>query len=771
MLFAIVVGWSAQVAAQTSAPTRIAYEQCVADLDNWAYACGTYLLVDGTVIAVPAGFEPKWSPDGGRIALLVGDDMVVIALSDQSFTNLTNHPAGYQSVAWSPDATRIAFASDRDGPLHLYVMDADGSNLRRLTSMEGFTGSFAWSPDGTRIAFSRSSGASTELDIVNSDGSSTVGPVAYPGSGGGLSWSFDGSQIAFMCPVGLCAVKLADGTTTQLTTEADFDPVYSPSDNRIAFKTLRFGGDTEVAVLNLDGSVTRVAPETPGVRPVWSPGGTSLVFGGTAIVGYTGRCYFGGGAHNADDFCVPETGVFTVNADGTGLQMIAFGDSPDWFKPMPGRPVSSFTAVCNGTACDFDGRRSYEQNGTIRTYSWDFGDGTSETGPTVNHIYPAGATYPVTLTVSDESGHTDALRENITANASPIASFTFSCSGATCTFDGRGSSDSDGSIASYYWYFGDGNSSQGPVATHLYPNGAFTATLFVFDNVGASGMTQRTLDVVNSLPIVSYTRTCSGLTCTFDASASYDPDGSLYLVTWLFGDVSAIGYGAKVTHTYSTAGTYTLTLLVRDNAYQGVPREETFTVVNAPPVASFNVACVAGICNFDASSAYDPDGTISTYAWSFGDGSSGSGRIVSHVYAVPGPYDVTLAVTDRLGAPGTLTRRLTLSRQMHVGDLDGTAELSSHGWTARVTISVHDFAHQPVPVSATVTGSWGPGGPISCAITNGQCTVSTAMPRGATSVTFTVKSVTQDLLIYDATANHDPDGDSNGTSITVKRPQ
>jgi hypothetical protein len=110
---------------------------------------------------------------------------------------------------------------------------------------------------------------------------------------------------------------------------------------------------------------------------------------------------------------------------------------------------------------------------------------------------------------------------------------------------------------------------------------------------------------------------------------------------------------------------------------------------------------------------------------------------------------------------------------MHIGDLDGLGVNVGHGsWQARVTITVHSSTHGPVS-SATITGSWGGSftGTSSC-VTNiaGQCTVSTGDIRNRNrSVTFTVNGVTHSSLTYNPKANHDPDGDSNGTVITVTR--
>jgi len=110
---------------------------------------------------------------------------------------------------------------------------------------------------------------------------------------------------------------------------------------------------------------------------------------------------------------------------------------------------------------------------------------------------------------------------------------------------------------------------------------------------------------------------------------------------------------------------------------------------------------------------------------------------------------------------------------VHVGDLDGSRTSARNKWTATVTIAVHDVSHSPVE-GATVTGSWsgGPATPGSCTTgSSGECQVRQAdIAKNVASVVFTVTEVTYDgTLTYRPDDNHDPDGDSNGTSITVSR--
>jgi PKD repeat protein len=80
-----------------------------------------------------------------------------------------------------------------------------------------------------------------------------------------------------------------------------------------------------------------------------------------------------------------------------------------------------------------------------------------------------------------------------------------------------------------------------------------------------------------------------------------------------------------------------------------------------PPIAQFNRNCTGWDCNFDASSSFDPDGSIVSYSWDFGDGSTGSGVTTSYTYAADGTYTVTLTVTDDAGSTNQTSEIIIIS--------------------------------------------------------------------------------------------------------------
>ncbi|HEY3407049.1 MAG TPA: PKD domain-containing protein, partial [Propionicimonas sp.] len=153
-------------------------------------------------------------------------------------------------------------------------------------------------------------------------------------------------------------------------------------------------------------------------------------------------------------------------------------------------PVADFTAAVNKQDVTFDSSSSSDADGTVVSYLWDFGDGSpASTQANPSHHFDAVTTYNVTLTVTDDNGATGVATKPVTTvtNASPTAVFSSTVSNLTVSFDASGSSDSDGTVASYSWDFGDGQNGTGVSPNHTYAAaGTFDVVLTVTDNDGAT---------------------------------------------------------------------------------------------------------------------------------------------------------------------------------------------------------------------------------------------------------------------------------------------
>ena len=341
-------------------------------------------------------------------------------------------------------------------------------------------------------------------------------------------------------------------------------------------------------------------------------------------------------------------------------------------------PVASFTSTVTNLKVDFDASGSTDTDGNVVKYEWDFGDGSPVVeGIAPTHTYATAGTRNVTLTVTDDRQGTHSVTQPVTAtlppNVLPTAAFTSSHTNLTANFDASGSVDTDGTIVSYAWDFGDGTQGSGVTATRTYLTaGTKTVKLTVIDDRGGQSVVEHDVTVTdppNGAPTAAYSWGHTDLTANFDASASTDPENDALTYSWNFGDGSGDGASTSVapTHVFASAGDYQVVLTVTDTHGASSQVTKTVTVTAPPPANVSPTASFSSSTNFltasvNGSGSVDPDGSIVSYVWNWGDSSApGSGVTASHVYATAGTYTVTLTVTDNKGAIGTITGQVTVS--------------------------------------------------------------------------------------------------------------
>jgi len=264
--------------------------------------------------------------------------------------------------------------------------------------------------------------------------------------------------------------------------------------------------------------------------------------------------------------------------------------------------------------------------------------------------------------------------ENKKPTASMTAEKVVMFVGGTTTFNGSLSKDPDGKVKDYIWSFGDGSAEQtvkDKSINHTFAAaGAFNVTLFVKDDKGAkSSKAASTKVVVAPMPVADkYTvDTSTNITFSVDSAVigTYVTDFS-----WNFGDGSAVGKGASINHSFTDNGTFKVALTITYQGQTATPANPlSVTVQNRRPVANISIGSVAPYytnkaISFNGAGSGDPDGTVASYYWLFGDGSNASGASVSHPYAVPNNYTVTLTVTDNDGASSSANLTLTIEKDM-----------------------------------------------------------------------------------------------------------
>jgi PKD repeat protein len=238
---------------------------------------------------------------------------------------------------------------------------------------------------------------------------------------------------------------------------------------------------------------------------------------------------------------------------------------------------------------------------------------------------------------------------------------------ATVTDPAHGNADVTNQIASFQWSFGDGGTASGQSVTHVFTRvGTFPVTLTITDSLGRTNFVTQSITVgQGQLPtatfVVSPAAPVVNQTINFNASGSTAAPGHVITdYAWTFGDGTSAG-GAIVTHSYSQAGTFTVTLQVTDEVGRKSSLiSQTITVTNGNPVAQITVSPPTGPVTttfsfIGSQSTAAPGRTIVRYDWNFGDSASGSGATTSHRYLLPGTYTVTLTVTDDQGKQGIAT--------------------------------------------------------------------------------------------------------------------
>jgi PKD repeat protein len=424
------------------------------------------------------------------------------------------------------------------------------------------------------------------------------------------------------------------------------------------------------AEVRFDGSGSMTLPRPAGNRIErfhWRMGD------GGEIIQQAGDADFGRPVYRYSDH-----GTFTVELTVTDARgnpcNVATATRDITVNAPPVADAGGDLQLLTGEINRFDATGSTDPDGSIASYWWDFGDGNRIFGATARHSFHRPGSYPVRLTVVDDTvfesaADTDVITVTVKDpdNMRPAARTGVDrevAIGETVAFDGSQSTDPDGRILHYLWDFGDGTGDDSPVVRHTYwEPGTYLVNLTVKDdNIEDGGHSVETITIKvvsaeNRAPVLDFPSEISTtlhVPVRLDASKANDRDGAIISHEWDFGD-GATGTGPVVEHRYEQIGTYSGRLVLTDD---GIPQPQKtavdFTVnvtgkANAAPVAQAgeDIAGIAGeSLAFDGSGSSDTDGSILSYAWDFGDGNRATGIETRHIYQFPGRYEVKLTVTD-----------------------------------------------------------------------------------------------------------------------------
>jgi TolB protein len=247
-------------------------------------------------------------------------DIYVASADGSNPRRITDDPEDDLGPAWSPDGTRIAFTRGLEDDPNIFVMNADGSGLVQLTDDPADDTDPAWSPDGTSIAFVSTRARSTDLFLMDADGSRQRQLTAGTASEFDPAWSADGTELFFSRDESdgvessdIWVMEVRSGDVRKVIGQAS-QPAPSPEGSRLAFVSNR-DGNAEIYVMDLpEGEPVRLTDSTEDKsRPSWSPDGTQIAFSA-------------GDEKNRE--------VFVIDADGSNLHRLtddpANDVTPEW---------------------------------------------------------------------------------------------------------------------------------------------------------------------------------------------------------------------------------------------------------------------------------------------------------------------------------------------------------------------------------------------------------------------------------------------------------
>ncbi len=288
------------------------------------------------------------------------------------------------------------------------------------------------------------------------------------------------------------------------------------------------------------------------------------------------------------------------------------------------------------------------------SWQWDFGDGQTSTEQNPTHAYMKEATYTVTLTAKNQFAQdTKVMKDLITVGKGPAVDFTTDKTtvgvGRIVTFTDL----SANSPTNWVWEFGDGGLGTGSKPDHVYQKtGVYDVTLTASNPSITNSRTKNQYITVLNIPRADFaadkTRGGAPMNVQFIDQSIGEPTSW----NWDFGD-GAKSTEKNPTHTYTSLGSYAVSLTVSNANGQDTTSKAGFIVTTLAPVANFKVDQRIGkapfIVQFKDLSTNNPV----TWSWSFGDGTSSSEQNPRHTYPKEGAYDVSLTVSNDYGSDTT----------------------------------------------------------------------------------------------------------------------
>lgn len=358
-------------------------------------------------------------------------------------------------------------------------------------------------------------------------------------------------------------------------------------------------------------------------------------------------------------FGVP--GTYTV---GLGVQD-AFGciDTAIRQVQIHELPTAGFTAFDDCYSANYPFvDQSTIGTGTVDSWQWDFGDGSTSNQQNPTHTYADFGQWDATLIAVSDKGCSDTITQTVRLRDNPVPGFEIPniCQLEPMQFTDT-ASIGEGTIDSWNYTFGDGNSSSDQNPTHLYADaGSVDVTQTVTSDFGCE--TSVTISgIVDPKPDADFAtqNVCLNEVMSFNDQTSV-ASGAITSWEWDFGDGNTVQV-QNTSNLFATSGNYTVELMVEtDNGCRDTTQQQV--EVYQLPVSNFNFADVC----LDASATFTDlstsnSGDVDTWNWNLGDGTLETGvGPIEHDYPAPDDYDVELIVETDLGCLDTLVQTITI---------------------------------------------------------------------------------------------------------------
>ena len=410
-------------------------------------------------------------------------------------------------------------------------------------------------------------------------------------------------------------------------------------------------------------------------------------------------------------------GLTPIGASATAAPIL------DIWAPPAGGPHAAFSVSCTGLTCTADGRSSSGGAGAVTGYRWNWGDGSATTtGATASHTFAAGGTFQVSLTVTNDAQLTDSATQTVTPSppvdanliaadafgrtvtngfgtadvggawtvtgtaarfgvAAGVASMNLAAAGTSLTamLNHATGTDTDLRLSVSTDKIADNNGTYiRLVGRHVSANNEYQATVRIAGSgvpalsIGAEKNSATIVTLSTAPPVPGLVLTAGAVLNTRFQVTGTNPT-TLRLKVWAAGTAEPTAWQTTATDSfaalqapgsigvapYLSSGSTNAPVVLRLANLSA----RTTAAMNAPPVAAATVSCADLTCTANGASSTDPDGSIASYAWNWGDGSAATtGSTSTHTYATAGSYPVGLTVTDNGGATGTFATTATPTR-------------------------------------------------------------------------------------------------------------